>query len=190
MDSALTTTINTSNTTQSSNPTTSQSKRRRISRACDVCRKRKVKCDGKHSCTHCITNNLVTVCTYNRPSNRQKRLSLKEFEVMKRRLREVETLIETYTSRRDGEDNPPPYSLHASDHQVDNTGDREVGDNQVERIPSPVPDTGSYNRDENMNDPFMVELSGVGLFQNNKGNVDEGLMFCNNSFTNLNYENY
>ncbi|SZF03875.1 unnamed protein product [Blumeria hordei] len=88
---------------------------------------------------------------------------------MKRRLREVETLIDTYTSRRDGEDNPPPYTLHTSDHQVDNnTGDREVGDKQVVRDPSPVPDTGSYNQDENMNDPFMVELSGVGLLQKTK----------------------
>ncbi|SZF05690.1 unnamed protein product [Blumeria hordei] len=188
MDHVLTTTTNTSNTTQSSNISTSPPKRRRISRACDVCRRRKVKCDGKHPCTHCISNNLV--CTYNRPSNRQKRLSIKEFEVMKRRLREVETLIDSYTSRRDGDDIPPRYTLQSSDHQVDNnTDDREVGDNQVERVPSPVPDTGSYNQDESMNDPFMVELSGVGLLQNTKGYIDEGLMFCNNSYTHPPYEN-
>ncbi|SZF05725.1 unnamed protein product [Blumeria hordei] len=189
MDYVQTTAINTSNTTQSSNTSTSPPKRRRISRACDVCRKRKVKCDGKHPCTHCITNNLV--CTYNRPSNRQKRLSIKEFEVMKRRLREVETLIDSYTRRRDGDDNSPSNTPHASDHLVDiNTSDREVSDNQLERVPSLVHDTGSHDQDENVNDPFMVELSGVGLLQNTKGYVDEGLMFCNNSYTHPHYENY
>lgn len=28
-------------------------KRRRVGRACDECRKKKIKCDGKQPCTHC-----------------------------------------------------------------------------------------------------------------------------------------
>ena len=28
-------------------------KRRRVSRACDECRRKKIKCDGKQPCTHC-----------------------------------------------------------------------------------------------------------------------------------------
>jgi hypothetical protein len=28
-------------------------KRRRVTRACDECRRKKIKCDGKHPCTHC-----------------------------------------------------------------------------------------------------------------------------------------
>ena len=28
-------------------------KRRRVTRACDECRRKKIKCDGKQSCTHC-----------------------------------------------------------------------------------------------------------------------------------------
>lgn len=32
------------------NPT---QKRRRVTRACDECRRKKIKCDGKQPCTHC-----------------------------------------------------------------------------------------------------------------------------------------
>lgn len=35
-------------------------KRRRVTRACDECRKKKIKCDGKQPCTHC------TVYSYGR----------------------------------------------------------------------------------------------------------------------------
>lgn len=28
-------------------------KRRRVGRACDECRRKKIKCDGKQPCTHC-----------------------------------------------------------------------------------------------------------------------------------------
>ena len=34
------------------NPTPMQ-KRRRVTRACDECRRKKIKCDGKQPCTHC-----------------------------------------------------------------------------------------------------------------------------------------
>lgn len=29
-------------------------KRRRVTRACDECRRKKIKCDGKQPCTHCV----------------------------------------------------------------------------------------------------------------------------------------
>ncbi|EGO60518.1 hypothetical protein NEUTE1DRAFT_56998 [Neurospora tetrasperma FGSC 2508] len=42
---------------------TSEAKRRRIARACDMCRKKKIKCDGKlPACTHCI--NYKTDCVF------------------------------------------------------------------------------------------------------------------------------
>lgn len=31
----------------------SAQKRRRVTRACDECRRKKIKCDGKQPCTHC-----------------------------------------------------------------------------------------------------------------------------------------
>ena len=38
-------------------------KRRRVTRACDECRRKKIKCDGKQPCTHC------TVYSYGSSSN-------------------------------------------------------------------------------------------------------------------------
>lgn len=37
-------------------------KRRRVTRACDECRRKKIKCDGKQPCTHC------TVYSYGMPT--------------------------------------------------------------------------------------------------------------------------
>ena len=44
-------------------PLANPAKRIRVSRACDTCRKRKVKCDGKHPCIHCTVYSYE--CTYN-----------------------------------------------------------------------------------------------------------------------------
>ena len=43
------------NSSSSSAPRTlnSMPKRRRVTRACDECRRKKIKCDGKQPCTHC-----------------------------------------------------------------------------------------------------------------------------------------
>ncbi|SCU86426.1 LAME_0D06084g1_1 [Lachancea meyersii CBS 8951] len=43
-------------------------KRRRVTRACDECRKKKVKCDGQQPCIHCTVYSYE--CTYNQPSKR------------------------------------------------------------------------------------------------------------------------
>lgn len=34
-------------------PSAHLQKRRRVTRACDECRRKKIKCDGKQPCTHC-----------------------------------------------------------------------------------------------------------------------------------------
>lgn len=34
-------------------PNAPMQKRRRVTRACDECRRKKIKCDGKQPCTHC-----------------------------------------------------------------------------------------------------------------------------------------
>jgi hypothetical protein len=36
-----------------SRPSVPLQKRRRVTRACDECRRKKIKCDGKQPCTHC-----------------------------------------------------------------------------------------------------------------------------------------
>ena len=36
-------------------------KRRRVTRACDECRRKKIKCDGKQPCTHCSVYSYGTI---------------------------------------------------------------------------------------------------------------------------------
>jgi hypothetical protein len=38
-------------------------KRRRVTRACDECRRKKIKCDGKQPCTHCSVYSYGTTAT-------------------------------------------------------------------------------------------------------------------------------
>jgi hypothetical protein len=46
--------INEDDPDQPQRPTTGpMQKRRRVTRACDECRRKKIKCDGKQPCTHC-----------------------------------------------------------------------------------------------------------------------------------------
>ncbi|CDR45554.1 CYFA0S19e00320g1_1 [Cyberlindnera fabianii] len=45
-------------------------KRKRVTRACDECRKKKVKCDGQQPCIHCTVYSYD--CTYDQPTNRKK----------------------------------------------------------------------------------------------------------------------
>jgi hypothetical protein len=49
------------------------SKRRRVSKACDECNKRKVKCDGKFPCSTCVKSGKE--CTYINPNKRLKKES-------------------------------------------------------------------------------------------------------------------
>lgn len=37
-------------------------KRRRVTRACDECRRKKIKCDGKQPCTHCTVYSYGKCC--------------------------------------------------------------------------------------------------------------------------------
>lgn len=38
-------------------------KRRRVTRACDECRRKKIKCDGKQPCTHCTVYSYGMILT-------------------------------------------------------------------------------------------------------------------------------
>jgi hypothetical protein len=42
-------------------------KRRRVGRACDECRRKKIKCDGKQPCTHCTVYSYGTLNTVMHP---------------------------------------------------------------------------------------------------------------------------
>lgn len=86
-------------------------KRRRVTRACDECRRKKIKCDGKQPCTHCTvysygtqrnrvyvkeTPQLLTLeveCTYDQPSNRRRNAAPQYIEALEKRLKRMETVL-------------------------------------------------------------------------------------------------
>ncbi|KAH6636526.1 fungal-specific transcription factor domain-containing protein [Chaetomium tenue] len=64
-------------------------KRRRVTRACDECRRKKIKCDGKQPCTHCS-------CTYDKPSNRRRNPAPQYIEALEARLQRAEGLLRKF----------------------------------------------------------------------------------------------
>lgn len=68
-------------------------KRRRIARACDMCRKKKIKCDGKMpSCTHCI--NYKTECVFTQvEKKRTPPKGAKYIEGIENRLQRMENIL-------------------------------------------------------------------------------------------------
>ena len=53
----------------SSRPSAPLQKRRRVTRACDECRRKKIKCDGKQPCTHCTVYSYGTYAQLPPPLN-------------------------------------------------------------------------------------------------------------------------
>ncbi|KAI9872540.1 MAG: hypothetical protein M1830_001505 [Pleopsidium flavum] len=68
-------------------------KRRRVTRACDECRRKKIKCDGKQPCTHCTVYSYD--CTYDQPSNRRRNPVPQYIEALENRLQRAEALLKT-----------------------------------------------------------------------------------------------
>ncbi|KAF2716785.1 fungal transcriptional regulatory protein [Polychaeton citri CBS 116435] len=65
--------------------------RRRVTRACDECRRKKIKCDGKQPCTHCTVYSYE--CTYDQPSNRRRNPAPQYVENLEHRVHRAETLL-------------------------------------------------------------------------------------------------
>lgn len=94
-------------------------KRRRVTRACDECRRKKIKCDGKQPCTHCtvysygqywirnaevrsaerkwdhVADGRLVECTYDQPSNRRRNPAPQYVEALESRLQRAETVLRT-----------------------------------------------------------------------------------------------
>ncbi|CAK7206415.1 Gypsy retrotransposon integrase-like protein 1 [Sporothrix eucalyptigena] len=69
-------------------------KRRRVTRACDECRRKKIKCDGKQPCTHCSVYSYE--CTYDKPSNRRRNPAPQYIEALESKLQRAETLLRKF----------------------------------------------------------------------------------------------
>ncbi|KAF2857467.1 hypothetical protein K470DRAFT_260803 [Piedraia hortae CBS 480.64] len=68
-----------------------QPKRRRTARACDECRRKKIKCDGRHPCAHCTAFGFE--CTYNQLSKRRRTPAAQYVERLEQRVRRAEQLL-------------------------------------------------------------------------------------------------
>ncbi|KAF1941629.1 transcriptional activator Mut3p [Clathrospora elynae] len=66
-------------------------KRRRVTRACDECRRKKIKCDGKQPCTHCTVYSYE--CTYDQPSNRRRNATPQYIEALESQLKRAKALL-------------------------------------------------------------------------------------------------
>ncbi|KAH7322835.1 fungal-specific transcription factor domain-containing protein [Stachybotrys elegans] len=92
-------------------------KRRRISRACDDCRRKKIKCDGKQPCSSCAEFN--SECTYQIPSRRNKHQPLgpptplpRDPRTLEAKLQAAEAIISRYL---------PHIDLRSLDAQVNSS---------------------------------------------------------------------
>ncbi|KAF2183150.1 hypothetical protein K469DRAFT_751731 [Zopfia rhizophila CBS 207.26] len=66
-------------------------KRRRVTRACDECRRKKIKCDGKQPCTHCTVYSYE--CTYDQPSNRRRNAAPQYIEALETQLKRAKSVL-------------------------------------------------------------------------------------------------
>ena len=118
---------NVPSSTQSSQISMPTQKRRRVTRACDECRRKKIKCDGKQPCTHCTVysygqyqklllgnytrkfsirkaNYLDEDCTYDQPSNRRRNPAPQYVEALENRLQRAEALLKNVLPNIDLDD--------------------------------------------------------------------------------------
>ncbi|TGZ79134.1 hypothetical protein EX30DRAFT_309201 [Ascodesmis nigricans] len=80
------------------------SKRRRIARACDMCRKKKIKCDGKQpACTHCGNNKTECIFTVVE-KKRNPPKGAKYIEGLENRLNRMESLLRLSGILNDGDE--------------------------------------------------------------------------------------
>ncbi|THC96105.1 hypothetical protein EYZ11_004427 [Aspergillus tanneri] len=86
-------------------------KRRRVTRACDECRRKKIKCDGKQPCTHCTVYSYE--CTYDQPSNRRRNPAPQYVEALETRLHKAEALLRVVLPDINLDD--PRFDVHATE---------------------------------------------------------------------------
>ncbi|KAK9459093.1 fungal-specific transcription factor domain-containing protein [Lipomyces oligophaga] len=96
------------------------SKRRRIARACDWCRKKKIKCDGKlPACANCLNYKTECIFTYTE-KKRNPPKNVKYIENLESRLQKMEECIRSLVSQSDNEKpEHSPSSASAVSHHME-----------------------------------------------------------------------
>ncbi|CAG8981788.1 hypothetical protein HYALB_00004731 [Hymenoscyphus albidus] len=124
-------------------------KRRRVTRACDECRRKKIKCDGKQPCTHCTVYSYD--CSYDQPSNRRRNPAPQYIESLEKRLQKAEVLLRTFLPDVDLDDPNIDAIIadrqgQASDAKISQS--RAAGAEQDAQLSSMIALTGQLDLDE------------------------------------------
>ncbi|KID75097.1 Activator of stress response 1 [Metarhizium brunneum] len=112
-------------------------KRRRVTRACDECRRKKIKCDGKQPCTHCSVYSYE--CTYDKPSNRRRNPAPQYIEALESRLQRAETLLRKFMPDVDLAD---PNLDPAIQQEFHNREQARAGAGKMRSAAAAAPDAG------------------------------------------------
>ncbi|KAF6237283.1 hypothetical protein HO173_004752 [Letharia columbiana] len=118
--SANATTSSVPSSTQPSQISLPMQKRRRVTRACDECRRKKIKCDGKQPCTHCTVYSYD--CTYDQPSNRRRNPAPQYVEALENRLQRAEALLRNVLPNVDLDDPNADLGVTQRMHLAPNQG--------------------------------------------------------------------
>lgn len=97
----------------------------RVSRACDTCRRRKIKCDGESPCAHCVDSG---DCTYTYAAKRKPRPKEDNYEDLKARMGRLESLIKMMASNQDLKVSPQEVNRAISPEMSQETNLRENSD--------------------------------------------------------------
>ncbi|KIY48461.1 hypothetical protein FISHEDRAFT_43345 [Fistulina hepatica ATCC 64428] len=100
-------------------------RRFKLSRACDRCRRRRIKCDEGHPCQACLTANAA--CTFEEPGKRSHPHKSKRTTTLEDRMHHLETLIQAI-----------PPAVFAADHLGAQSWDAG-GPSDSHKFPSGVP---------------------------------------------------
>ncbi|EXJ73053.1 uncharacterized protein A1O5_04202 [Cladophialophora psammophila CBS 110553] len=151
-------------------PTVPMQKRRRVTRACDECRRKKIKCDGKQPCTHCTVYSYE--CTYDQPSNRRRNPAPQYIEALEQRLQKAESVLRSVLPGLDLDD--PKFDARTVEQLIEAsranasasasasasaTGDLPKPEDDAQ-LQSMIDRTGSLDLDDHGNWDFHGHSSG------------------------------
>ncbi|KAJ5668739.1 hypothetical protein N7462_009809 [Penicillium macrosclerotiorum] len=130
-------------------------KRRRVGRACDECRRKKIKCDGKQPCTHCTVYSYE--CTYDQPSNRRRNPAPQYVEALEARMHKAEAILRTVLPDINLDD--PNLDVHATEQRIASAQKERQATGGLQKPPTGSAETGGEGGDESLLET-MVDNSG------------------------------
>ncbi|KAJ9608431.1 Gypsy retrotransposon integrase-like protein 1 [Cladophialophora chaetospira] len=143
-------------------------KRRRVTRACDECRRKKIKCDGKQPCTHCTVYSYD--CTYDQPSNRRRNPAPQYIEALEQRLQKAESVLRTVLPGLDLDD--PKFDARTVEQLIETSRAKTAVNTDTKpnaeaskpeddaQLQSMVDRTGTLDLDDHGNWDFHGQSSG------------------------------